>query len=68
MQLDSHALLLLKSLPDAKTCNVNPLDFTTLLVLRDKGLVLTSLDNARVVATRTPKGNQLAQRALTARV
>jgi hypothetical protein len=64
MQLDSHALLLLKSLPDARTCN----DFTTLLVLRDTGLVLTSLDNARVVATRTPKGNQLAQRALTARV
>lgn len=61
MQLDSRALQLLKSLPDAKSCKVNPLDFTTLLALRDKGLVMTSVDNACVVATRTPKGHRLAQ-------
>ncbi len=60
MRLESLALQLLSTLTDGAACRVNPLDFTALLYLRDRGYADVSVKDGCVVAERTAEGKQFA--------
>jgi hypothetical protein len=60
MRLESLAIRLLTTLSDNATCRVNPLDFTALLYLRDRGFADVSVKDGCVVAERTVQGRQFA--------
>ncbi|HXR02872.1 MAG TPA: hypothetical protein VN798_21085 [Pseudomonas sp.] len=60
MRLESLAIRLLATLADGVPCRVNPLDFTALLYLRDKGYAVVSIQDGCVVAERTWQGKQFA--------
>jgi len=61
MRLESSAIRLLNSLTDGATSRVNPLDFTALLYLRDRGYADVSVKDGCVMAERTVEGKQFAE-------
>jgi len=62
MRLESLSLRLLSTLTDGATCRVNPLDFTALLYLRDRGFADVSVKDGCVMAERTAEGKQFARK------
>jgi hypothetical protein len=60
MRLESLAIRLLHTITDGATCRINPLDFTALLYLRDRGFANVSVKDGYVVAERTAEGKQFA--------
>lgn len=64
MRLESAALKLLATIAIGASCRINPLDFTALLYLRDRGYVDVSIVDGCVIAQRTSVDNKRAGRAL----
>ena len=58
--LESRALKLLATFVDRVSTSVQPLDFTALLYLQDKGLVEVTVVGGRITARCTPRGVQVA--------
>lgn len=56
--LDTREIQLLATLSDAEPKRIHPLDFSTLLRLRDRDYVDVSVTDAHVVALRTKTGTQ----------
>jgi hypothetical protein len=62
--LEPQALKLLATLPPDGTTKIDPLDFTSLLQLRDRGYVTVSVVSGRTVAERTRVGRNAQLRRL----
>lgn len=60
MRLESLAIRLLQTLTDGAPSRINPLDFTALLYLRDRGHAAVFVRDGYVVAERTETGRQFA--------
>lgn len=58
--LESRAIKLLATFVDRVSTRVQPLDFTALLYLQDKGLVEVFIEGGRIMARCTPHGLQVA--------
>lgn len=58
--LGSQEIPLLRTFTDGRPNQVEPLDFTALLSLRDRGYVDVYAVEERIFAQRTPKGRQVA--------
>lgn len=62
--LESRALRLLSTFKDDTSRAIDPLDFSTLLVLRERGYVEIELVAGKVIAKRTLKGKSALFKAV----
>lgn len=60
--LDPKALTLLSTLLNGTACKIHPMDFTTLLVLRDRGYATVTLVDGSIFAERTRAGKIVLER------
>lgn len=57
--IESRAMKLLTTFWDDAPRQIDPLDFTPLLDLQDRGLVEVAFKDGKIVAVRTSKGKRL---------
>lgn len=60
--LESRALSLLLTIKDDAINCIDPLDFTALLYLKERGYVEIGMSSGKVIASRTTAGRQLCSR------